>query len=43
LPADIHERVKQLAIRKRRTFSGQLTVLVERALEAMDQEAGASR
>ena len=40
LPADVHERVKQMAERERRTFSGQLTVLLERALEAVDKDQG---
>jgi predicted transcriptional regulator len=37
LPTSLHEQVKQLAERERRTFNGQLIVLVERALEDLDQ------
>ena len=41
LPPDVHQRVKELAARERRTFSGQLLWLVERGLaveEAWQQE-----
>lgn len=41
LPASLHEQVKRLAERERRTFNGQVIWLVERALEDIDQDQGA--
>lgn len=33
IPAALHQRVKALAVRERRTFSNMLTVLLEEALK----------
>jgi predicted transcriptional regulator len=46
LPDDLHERVKQLAERERRTFNGQIVWLVEHALDAEEakvRDQGATR
>jgi CopG-like RHH_1 or ribbon-helix-helix domain, RHH_5 len=43
MPGDVYERVKELAERERRNFSGQVVWLVERALEAEDKDQGKTR